>query len=172
MFANFYHNIVVCQFLFYVHFFCQKIDTYLLTQKFSQKWQTAFSYFRKMFHLRCLTGFWGHFCMLLKQLKWVRNSLISLYNFFSYQGFLSDTDNSQDSRGREGTISYSTLPLPPTHKHWDIYLQLCMWDDYHIFLITMLVFTRLLLDVIYHLIELPFDWLTDNAMFVYLMNWF
>ena len=28
MFANFYHNIVICQFLFYVHFFCQKIDTY------------------------------------------------------------------------------------------------------------------------------------------------
>ena len=30
-------------------------------------------------------------------------------------------------------------------------------DDYHVFLIAMLVFTRLLLDEIYHLIELPFD---------------
>ena len=31
--------------------------------------------------------------------------------------------------------------------------------DYHIFLITPLVFTRLLLNEIYHLIKLPFDWL-------------
>ena len=34
---------------------------------------------------------------------------------------------------------------------------------------TRLVFTRLLLDEIYDLIELPFDWLIDDAMFVYLM---
>ena len=54
--------------------------------------------------------------------------------------------------GREGTIFNSTLPLPPARKHSDIYLQLCMWDDYHIFLIALLVFTRLLLDEIYHLI--------------------
>ena len=49
---------------------------------------------------------------------------------------------------------YSTLPLPPVHGHSDTYLQLCMWDDYHIFLITPLVFNRLLLDEIYHLIGL------------------
>ena len=41
-----------------------------------------------------------------------------------------------------------------------------MWDDYHVFLIATLVFTRLLLDEIYHLIELPFEWLTDDAMSV------
>ena len=46
-----------------------------------------------------------------------------------------DTDDSQDSREREGTIYYSTLPLPPTHKHSDIYFQLSIWDDYHIFFI-------------------------------------
>ena len=93
----------------------------------------------------------------------------SLYNvtFFSLSGFsFTNTDDSQDSKGREGTIFYSTLPLPPAHEHWDIYLQLCMWDDYHIFLIAPLVFTRLLLDEIYHLIELPFDWLIDDVMFV------
>ena len=56
------------------------------------------------------------------------------------------------------------------HEHWDIYLQLCMWDDYHVFLIATLVFTRLLLDEIYHLIELPFDWLIDDAMFVCLLD--
>ena len=44
-----------------------------------------------------------------------------------------------------------------------------MWDDYHVFLIATLVFTRLLLDEIYHLIELPFEWLIDDAMFICLL---
>ena len=30
-----------------------------------------------------------------------------------------DTDDSQDSRGREGTVFYSTVPLPPAHEHSD-----------------------------------------------------
>ena len=60
-------------------------------------------------------------------------------------------------QGKGGDHVYSTLPLPPAHKHSDIYLQLCMWDDYHLFLITLLVFTRLPLNEIYHLIKLPFD---------------
>ena len=59
---------------------------------------------------------------------------------FSIRVFFTDTDDSQDSSGREGTIFYSTLPVPPAHKHWDIYLQLCMWDDYHVFLIATLVY--------------------------------
>ena len=75
-------------------------------------------------------------------------------NFFFLSGLsLTDTDNSQDSRGREGTIFYCTLPLQPAHEHSDIYLQLRMWDDYDIFLIAPLVFTRLLLDEIYPFIE-------------------
>ena len=41
-----------------------------------------------------------------------------------------------------------------------------MWDDYHVFLISTLVFTRLLLIEIYHRIELPFEWLIDDVMFV------
>ena len=41
--------------------------------------------------------------------------------------------------GKQGTIFYSTLPLPPAHEHSGIYLQLCMWDDYQIFLIAPLV---------------------------------
>ena len=90
---------------------------------------------------------------------------------FFMSGFsLTDTDDSQDKRGREESIFYSTLPLPPAHEHWDIYLQLCMWDDYHVFLIATLVFTRLLLDEIYHLIELPFERLIDDAMFVCLFD--
>ena len=82
----------------------------------------------------------------------------------------SDTDDSQDSSGRKGTIFYSTLPLTPAHKHWYIYLQLCMWDGYHVFLIATLMFTRLLLNEIYHLIGLPFDWLVDDGMFACLLD--
>ena len=74
------------------------------------------------------------------------------FHFFSIRVFFTGTDDSQDSRGKEGTIFYFTLPLPPAHEHWDIYLQLCMWDDYHEFLIATVVFTGLLLDDIYHLI--------------------
>ena len=37
--------------------------------------------------------------------------------FFSIRVFFTDTDDSQDSRGREGTIFYSALPLPPAHEH-------------------------------------------------------
>ena len=70
----------------------------------------------------------------------------------------------------EGTIVYSTLPLPLAHEHSDIYLQLCMWGDYHVFLIATLVFTRLLLYEIYHITELPFDWLIDDAMFACLLD--
>ena len=49
--------------------------------------------------------------------------------FFFYQGFSTYTNDSQDSRGREGTFFYSTLPLPSAHEHSDIYLQFCKWDD-------------------------------------------
>ena len=43
-------------------------------------------------------------------------------DFFSLSGFFfADTDNSQDSRGREGTIFYSALPLPPAYEHSDMY---------------------------------------------------
>ena len=77
---------------------------------------------------------------------------------------VADTDYSQDCRGP------SFFPLPPAHKHWGTYLQLCMWDNYYKFLITMLVFTRLLLDEIYNFIEVPFDWLIDDAMFLCLLD--
>ena len=60
--------------------------------------------------------------------------------FFFLSGFsFTDTDNSQDSRGKEGTIFYSNLQLPPAQEHWNIYLQFYTWDDYHVFLITTLV---------------------------------
>ena len=68
---------------------------------------------------------WGFFlenCLRHLNEKW-----------FSISGFsFADTDNSQDSRRREGTISFFS----------DIYLQLCMWDDYQVFLVASLVITR------------------------------
>ena len=39
-----------------------------------------------------------------------------------------------------------------------------------LFLIATFVFTGLLLDEIYHLIELPFEWLIDDAIFVSLLD--
>ena len=45
------------------------------------------------------------------------------------------------------------------HRHSNIYLQLCMEDDYQVFLIASLVTTRQLLDENYYLFKLPFDWL-------------
>ena len=99
--------------------------------------------------------------------------------YFSISIFLSgfsftDTDNPQDSRDREGTIFCSTLPSSPAHEHSDIYLQLCTWDDYHIFLIAILAFIRLLFDEIYHLIKLLFDRLMMWYWFsfVCLLIWF
>ena len=44
-----------------------------------------------------------------------------------------------------------------------------MWDYCHLFLIATLVFTGLLLDEIYHLIELLFDWFIDYPVFVFLL---
>ena len=108
------------------------------------------------------------FIVLLLDSLWPNIEHASKTLFSRFLGFsFTDTDDSQDNRGREGTIFYSTLPLPPAHEHSDIYLQLCMWDDYHIFLIAPPVFTRLLLDEIYHLIELLFDWLIMRGLLLF-----
>ena len=95
----------------------------------------------------------------VKLIAWGRGFFFFFFFFFFSQGFLSRTLTTHRTAGKGRGPSYSTLPLPPAHEHSDIYLQLCTWDDYHIFLIATLVFTRLLLDEIYHLIELLFDWL-------------
>ena len=92
-----------------------------------------------------------------------------LFFIFFYQGFRHRhwQFTGQQGKGGDHLLFHSTTS---NRSHWHIYLQLCMWDAYHIFLITTLVFTRLLLDEIYHLIELPFKWLIDDAMFVSLLD--
>ena len=93
--------------------------------------------------------------------------------FFFYKGFLHRHWWFTGQQGKGGDHLFFHSTTLPSHEHWDIYLQLCMWDDYHVFLIATLVFTKLLLDEIYHLIELPFEWLINDAMFVcLLMNWY
>ena len=82
---------------------------------------------------------------------------LNFFFFFFYQGFLSQTLTTHRTAGEGRGPSF--IPLYQFHPLTNIYLQLCMWDDYHIFLIAPLVFTRLLLDENCHLIELPFDWL-------------
>ena len=91
-------------------------------------------------------------------------------DIFFYKGFLHRHWRFTGQQGKGGAIFYSTLPLPLAHKHWDIYLQLCMWDEYHIFLITTLVFARLLLDEIYHLIGFTM-WVIDWSDTVSLLTW-
>ena len=83
-----------------------------------------------------------------------------LNTFFFYEGFLSRTLTPHKIAG-EGRGPFF---IPPYHSHPLANIQtfiynFCMWDDYHMFLILPLVFTRLLLKEIYQLIELPFDWL-------------
>ena len=50
----------------------------------------------------------------------------SFFFFFLSEFSFTDTDISQNSRAREGTFVYSTLPLLPAHEHSDLFLQLCM----------------------------------------------
>ena len=94
------------------------------------------------------------------------------HKFFFLSWFtFTDTDDSQDSRGWEETIFYSTLLLPPAHEHSDIYFATLHLRCYHIFLIAPLVFTSLILDEIYHLVELLFELLMMRYwfLFVYLL---
>ena len=103
-----------------------------------------------------------------KRSKEVNTFFVSIRVFFHLHWRLTG------QQGNVGTIFYSTLQLPPARKHLGIYLQLCMWDAYHILLIAPLLSTRLLLDEFYHLIELLFHWLMMwyHFLFVYLMIWY
>ena len=107
---------------------------------------------------------WVKVVFLTKNANFLQTMLVStkLRGLFFLSGLsFTDTDNSQDSRGREGAIFYSTLSLPPAHEHSDIYLQLWTWDGYHMFLIAALVFTML------HCYSMRFTTLSNY----YLIDW-
>ena len=98
-----------------------------------------------------------------------------IFLFLFYQSFFFTTPTSHRAAGEERRPFFcSILPLPPAHKHSDIYLELCMWDDYdyHMFLIAALAFTRLLLYEIYHLIKLPLIDLWCKVSFCLFTWWF
>ena len=81
---------------------------------------------------------------------------------FFYQGFFpQNLTIHKTAREGKGSMLYSSLRLQSTQKLSDISLQLCMWDDYHVLLIVTLVTFRIPINDIYHLIELPIDWLSN-----------
>ena len=120
-----------------MHFVEQKISTLIKTKR-NRKWKIPHIVLER--RTLCFSSYKNR--KLKVKLWWVgahkrkeRTYFVPLIYYFFLSAFsFTDTDDSQDSRGREGIIFYSTLPLPPAHKHSDIYLQLCTWDDYHIFL--------------------------------------
>ena len=127
-------------------------------------------------HIMCLS--WLEQKLLIIHLNVInyffKNLLFTKKKSFSIRVFFHGHWQLMGQQGREGTIFYSTLPFSPVLKRLDIYLRLCMWDDYYIILIAQLVCTRLPLDEIYHLVKLLFNWLIMWCWFsfVCLMIWF
>ena len=82
----------------------------------------------------------GWFRLYIEQVMFLIFHIVFPQYFLSIRGFFTGTGNSQDSRGKEGIIFYSTLPIPSAQEHSDNYLQLCMWTFRPLFA-TSLVFT-------------------------------
>ena len=132
----------------------------------------------------CRYSYWcmiRHVCILFIKIK-LATYLWSCWQtqlkgkFFFYQNFLSRTPTTHRTVGeRRGPSFIPLYHLKPLTNIQTFILQLCTWDDFHIFLNAPLVFTRLLLGEIYHLIiEVLFDWLMMWCwfLFVYLLIWF
>ena len=88
---------------------------------------------------------------------------------FFYQGFLSRILMTHRTTGKERRPSfYSTLPLLHAHEHSNIYLQLCMRDDYHIiFNCTACVYQTVnRWDLPPHRIAI---WLIDDLMLIFVL---
>ena len=79
-----------------------------------------------------------------------------------------NTDDLQDSRESTGPFFNPLYHFHPFSNILTfIWKQFCMWNYYHVFLIAPLVSTGLLLDWIYHLTELPFNWFNDYFVYDY-----
>ena len=92
---------------------------------------------------------------------------VILSDFF-VSGFSSKTLTIHRTTGEGRGPSFISL----YHFHLLIKIEtfICNTDDYHVSLIATLVFTRLLFDELYHLLELPFEWLIDDPVFVCLLD--
>ena len=140
----------------------RKMPNYCLLMKHLNGWN------RRHYFFRWSPGF-GFFIYPYYSKRTHYPTLEKLGSFFFS---ITDTDYSQDSsRGREGTIVYSNLPLPPANEYSDIYLQLCMWGDYHVFQIATFVFAWLLLDLIYQPPYRITIWLIDWSCNICLFTW-
>ena len=65
--------------------------------------------------------------------RYFETHFFTILHFFCIRVFFHGHWRLTGQQGKGGIIFYSTLPLPSAHEHSDIYLQLCMWVDYHIF---------------------------------------
>ena len=72
-------------------------------------------------------------------LPFLHNFIYIYIYIFSIRAFFHRHWQFIGQQGKGGHIFYSTLRIPLTHEHSDICLQLCMWYDYYVFLISMLV---------------------------------
>ena len=103
---------------------------------------------------------WRHFV-------WQAFYVYLLINFF-YRGFLSQTLMIHMTAGEGRGPSFISLYYVYLLTNIETFICNFVWPEYHIFLMETLVFTRL--NEIYHFIEWPFHWLTDDAMFVCLLD--
>ena len=89
--------------------------------------------------------------------------------FFFYQDFLHRhwRFTGQERKGGDHLIFHSTTST--RSEHWHIYLQLCMWDDYHVFSITTLLFTATRWDLPRYWIAIwVIDWWCNICLFVWI----
>ena len=104
-------------------------------------------------------------------LKWIASMMKTYLSwilfFFSISVFFFRHWWFTGQQGKRRDHFYSSLSHPIVHGHSDLYLQLCMWDDCHIFSVALLLITKLLLNDIYHLIDSPFDWLVMECYFLF-----
>ena len=106
----------------------------------------------------------------LKRLWFHPHLFIYFIFFFLYQGFISQTLAIHRTAGEVRRPPFITLYHFQPLTNIQAFVCNLHMNDYHVFLITTFVFTRLLLKEIFHLIELPFDWLIDGTMFVCLLD--
>ena len=98
---------------------------------------------------------WWLLLLFRLEFKFQEQCFLSIRVFFH--------ENSQDIRGREGNIFYSTLPLPSANEHSDIYLHV-RWPS-HIFNRTACIYqTATRWDLPPYRVTI---WLIDNAMLIF-----
>ena len=132
---------------------------------FTSKWPSLFCQFFKN-----LSPFLCHFVTCKWLYRWRRHIQVNRF-FFSIKNFCRRhcRFTGQQGKGGDHLLFYSTTStrsrtlrhlFATLHVRWlsCIFKRLCLPD--------------FLLDEIYHLIELPFDWLIDDAMFVCLFDEF